>query len=119
MDLQDVYLGKINYLKYLDISVDVHSFDEIDMYAISTLFLNIGHLTINTTYLAHIPLLDTYLPHLCCLTYKIIDDERLSSTNCKQTLWDHRLRDEIHFLLTSNENWLTIWIDHAALKDSY
>ena len=40
--LQDVYVGKINYLKYLDISVDEHgfeehSFDKKDIIAISKL----------------------------------------------------------------------------------
>ena len=64
-------------------------------------------------------MLNTYLPDLISFTYKIIDDGRLLSGKYQQKLWDHESPQQIHFLFPPKEKWLTIWIDHAALKESY
>lgn len=116
---QHIYRGKDNCLKYLDISVDKHSFGERDINTISALFPNIEHIAINTTDLSNIPLLQTYLPHLCSLTFKDMDNQFSSYTNHKKNEWHDQLRQEVQFSFQRTQEWITVWIDRAALEEPY
>ncbi|CAF2593568.1 unnamed protein product [Rotaria sp. Silwood2] len=116
---QNVYLGKDNYLKYLDISVDEHNFDKKDIIIISQLFPYIEHLAINMIKLSNIPLIKTYLPYLRCLTFKIIDSPFSSYNDNEQKLWNDQLRRKFKFLFERQADSITIWIDQDAFEESY
>jgi len=116
---QHIYSGNDNCLKYLDISVDNHSFHKTDIIIISQLFPNIEHLAISTTDLSNIPLLKNYLPHLCSLTFKIMDHQFSSYNNRNQKEWDYQLREQVKFLFQRTDEWTTVWIDQAALDEPY
>ncbi|CAF1343089.1 unnamed protein product [Rotaria sordida] len=116
---QKVYLGKTNYLKYLDISVDEHYFDEKDIITISQLFPYIEHLTINTIKLSNIPLIKTYLLHLRCLTFKCINFSFSSYDNYERKLWDDQLRRKVQFLFERKADSITIWTDQDTFEESY
>ncbi|CAF3937715.1 unnamed protein product [Rotaria sp. Silwood1] len=116
---QNVYLEKKNCLKCLDISVVQHKFDKNDIVTIARLFPDIEHLRINTTSLFNVPLLQTYLPNLRCLTFKIMCRQFLSNDEYEQRLWDNNMRTNAHFLFQRRRDFITVWIDQDALKDSY
>jgi hypothetical protein len=116
---QDVYLGKNNCLKCLDISADVHSFDKKDIITISTLFPNLEHLAINPTVLSNIPELKTYLPYLRSLTYSITDLQSHRFGTYEQRNWDDQLRQQVEFLFQREQDQITVWIDDAALQEPY
>ena len=107
-------------VQYLDISCDQHSFNEKDISIISRTFPQLEHLIIRTEDLQYIPLLQTYLPHLHSLTFHSV---QISSANWlgdyEGNLSDHSLRQRTRFLFRRNGDWITIWIDQAALADSY
>jgi hypothetical protein len=115
---QNAYLKQDHGLKYLDISVDEHPFDQGDLINISQLFPNLEHLAINTTEFSNIPLLKTYFPHLCSLTFAAICDQFLSSKNSKKKHWDP-LQQQVQFFFHHNDKWITVWIDQAVLEDPY
>jgi len=115
----NIYLEKDNRLRYLDVSIGEHSFDIEDMNIISALFPNIEHLAINTTDLSDIPLLKIYLPHLCSLTFKIIDDQFSLYNSRKQNQYDDQLRQQFQYSFQRNEKWMTLWIDQTALENPY
>jgi hypothetical protein len=62
-----------DHLKSLDISLKPHPYNEKVMIAIAQIFPGIEHLTINTADLYNISLLNTHLPNLRSLTFRIID----------------------------------------------
>ena len=116
---RSAYSEQNNRLKYLDISVVKHSFDIQNIIIISKLFPYIEHLVINTKMLWNIPLLKTYLPHLCSLTFTIIDSEFSSYNTDQKNSWENKFRQKVEFLFQREDNWITIWIDQAALEESY
>jgi hypothetical protein len=116
---QSVFSENNSCLKYLDMSVAEHHFHKKDITIISKLFPDIEHLVINTKMLWNIPLLRTYLPRLCSLTFKIIDSQFSSYTNSKKKLWDKQFEQKIKFSFQRDDDWITVWIDQDALEESY
>ncbi len=113
-----VYLEKSNQLKSLDISVNDHSFSENDILTISKLFPKLERLAINTRELSNVPFLNTHLPHLRTLTFRIMNDE-FSLNHNEQKILNNLLRQQVKFLFRVYKKWLTIWIDETVFKDTY
>ncbi len=84
------------------------------------MFPHLEHLAINTQDLRNVPLLQTYLPRLRSLTFASIEPNNLSYDNdYQQKMADENLRQKTQFLFQRGGNWITVWIDQAALQDSY
>jgi hypothetical protein len=115
---ETAYLEKSDRLKYLDISVDDHSFSENDILTISKMFPKLERLTINTRELSNVPLLKTYLPHLCTLKFRITNYD-FPLHRDKQKFWNDHLRQQVKFLFQCHQKWMTVWIDEAVFKDTY
>jgi hypothetical protein len=113
------FLENNSCMKYLDMSVAEHRFHKKDMIIISKLFPDIEHLVINTKMLSNIPLLRTYLPRLCSLTFKIIDSQFSSYDAEEKQLWHQKFQEKIKFLFQRDDDWITVWIDQDALEESY
>jgi hypothetical protein len=116
---QSAFSENNSCLKYLDMSLAEHRFHKKDIIIISKLFPHIEHLVINTKMLWNVPLLRTYLPRLCSLTFKIIDSQFYSYNTAEKKLWDTQLRRKIKFLFQRDDDWITVWIDQNALEESY
>ncbi|CAF4439641.1 unnamed protein product [Adineta steineri] len=107
-------------MKYLDISVSKHNFNEEDIMMISQLFPRIEHLIINTNMLANVSLIENYIPHLCSLTSNIIDESFRRYKSYERKLWVDNLRQKFQVSFQfAIDNGMTIWIDQAALNESY
>jgi hypothetical protein len=119
-DYQFAYFRECKNLKFVDISTDEHSFDETCIFAIGDMFPHLEHLVINTQKLRNVPILQTYLPCLRSLTFRIIELNDLSFYNGYQKkVVDEDLRRKTQFLFQCEGNWITVWIDEATLQDSY
>lgn len=104
----------------LDISSAQHSFNEKDISMISRTFPHLEHLIIRTDDLQYIPLLHTYLPHLHSLTFFSAPTTSFGPFDqYEEDLSYDSLRHRTRFLFRRKGNWITIWIDQAALADSY
>ena len=106
-------------LKCLDLSERRHRFNKEDIIVIEQLFPSIEHLVINTENLNNVPLLKVYMSHLRSLTFKIIHPHFHALDDYQQKLWDYRLRERTQFFFQREANWVTIWIDSAALEESF
>jgi hypothetical protein len=117
---QFVYMKQCPKIKFVDLSTVQHSFNEEDLLIIENLFPNMEHLIINTRELQNIPLLQKYLSHLRSLTFANFKKSgRSIFDDYEQKKADEQLRRNCQFLFQLGSNWTTIWIDQAALKDSY
>ncbi|CAF1490937.1 unnamed protein product [Adineta steineri] len=117
---KNVYLENNHCMKYLDISVNKHNFNEEDIMMIAQLFPRIEHLIINTNMLENVPLLENYIPHLCSLTSNIIDESFRRYKSYERRLWVDNLRQKFQVSFEfAIDNGMTIWIDQAALNESY
>ena len=125
LDYQNVCLENNNCLKFLDISVDQHSFNEIILVLIAKLFPNIEHLVINTQDLRNVPMLQFYLPCLRSLTFKkrhqpwFINNHFFDNDDYPALMPDENIRRQSQFLFHRETQWITVWIDEAALQDSF
>jgi hypothetical protein len=106
-------------LKYLDISIPHHTFEEKDLHTISVLFPGIEHLAINTINLSNVPMLLNYLPHLRSLTFRMMDAPFPLINEYEQGIVDDGLRKAANFLFQRDDDWVTVWIDQEALTDRY
>jgi hypothetical protein len=116
--LQTAYLEKSNRMKYLDISVDYHSFSGNDILNISKMFPKLERLTINTRELSNVPLLKTFLPHLCTLTFRLTNYD-FPLHRDEQRFWNDHFRQKVKFLFRCHQKLMTVWIDEALYKDTY
>ena len=121
--LYDKSLGDLRHydnIENLDISADEHQFHEEFIDMISKIFPRLEHLTIYTRDLENVPLLQTYLPRLHSLTFRIIE---LANTyfydDHEQQLIDSIIRGKAEFFFRRHQGWLTVWIDQAALQSEY
>jgi hypothetical protein len=114
------YLRECNNLKFVDISGDEHRFMEKYIVTIGNMFPHLEHIAINTEDLRNVPILQTYLPCLRSLTFRIIEPHNLSLYNdYAQKVVEENLRENTQFLFQRRGNWITVWIDEAALQDPY
>jgi hypothetical protein len=120
-DHQFAYLKECSGIIYLDISADEHRFDTNNISVIGNMFPNLEHLTINTQDLWNVPKLQTYLPRLHSLTFLTITIavSMFLDDGYEGKLFDHTLRRKAEFLFQRERNYITVWIDRAALQDSY
>jgi hypothetical protein len=117
---QNACVGHDNCLTLLDISSDRHSFNEEVLVIIGKLFPKIEHLIINTRDLRNVPLLQIYLPRLRSLTFKNIDGRKSSPwDDYAEGSLDEDLRRQTQFLFQREKARITVWIDKAALKESF
>jgi hypothetical protein len=120
LDPQFASLNECNGLRFLDISIDRHSFDEKTISIIANMFPKLQHLTINTEDLQNVRLLQTYLPGLRSLTFASVKLSNFSlNDDYEQKMLDVNLRRQTEFLFQRGANWYTVWIDRAALQESY
>jgi len=109
-----------NNVKFLDISANQHSFNEKHMSIIADMFPKLEHLAIDSRDLRNVPMLQTYLPRLRSLTFASIERNNFSSDNdYKQKMSDVNLRRKTQFLFQREAKWITVWIDQAALQETY
>ncbi|CAF1520423.1 unnamed protein product, partial [Adineta steineri] len=78
------------------------------------------HLIINTNMLGNVSLIENCIPHLCSLTSNIINEsfQRYKNYERKRWTFDLRYKFQVSFEF-SIDNGMTIWIDQAALNESY
>jgi hypothetical protein len=120
LDYRNACVGNDNCLTCLDISGDRHSFDEEILVIIGKLFPKIEHLIISTQDLSNVPLLQIYLPRLRSLTFKNIDGRKPSPwDDYSEGSLDEDLRRKTQFLFQREKTWITVWIDKAALQESF
>jgi hypothetical protein len=81
------------------------------------MFPNLEHLIINPGDLRDVPILQTYLPRLRSLTFP--PGISIFSDGYEEKLFDHNLREKSQFLFQRETNSITVWVDQAALQDSY
>jgi hypothetical protein len=110
---------KNHFLKRLDISVHMHTFTEEDIIIIAELFPFLEHIKINTQNLYNVPILRTHLPHLRSLTFTIIDFYLDNDDDYEERMWDYDFRISTQFFFRRERNWVTIWVDQAALEEPY
>ena len=104
----------------LDISSDQHSFSENVIFMIRRMFPNLEHLVIFTKHLQNVPMLETYFPRLRSLTFHSVEFNSLASYDSyEEKLFDRSLRERTKFFFERDENLVTVWIDQAALRNSY
>jgi hypothetical protein len=119
-DNQFGYLRECNKLKFVDLSSDSHDFDERHIFIIANMFPNIEHLVINTRDLRNVPILQTYLPRLRSLTFVSTEQNKRSLfDDYGEEMVNENLRRKTKFLFQRKGVWVTVWIDQAALQDSY
>jgi len=116
-DHQFAHLKECSGIKCLDISTSQHRFDRDNIFVIANMFPNLEHLIINTGDLRDVPILQTYLPRLRSLTFP--PGISIFSDGYEEKLFDHNLREKSQFLFQRETNSITVWIDQAALQDSY
>jgi hypothetical protein len=116
-----VYLRECQKLRFVDLSSDIHEFNDARIRIIENFFPNIEHLLINTQDLQNVPLLQTYIPRLRSLTVANFDGDTIGSfsDDYERKMADENVRRKSKFLFQRGSNWTTIWIDQDALKDSY
>ncbi len=84
------------------------------------MFPNIEHLVINTRDLRNVPILQTYLPRLRSLTFVSTEQNKRSLfDDYGEEMVNENLRRKTKFLFQRKGVWVTVWIDQAALQDSY
>lgn len=104
----------------LDISSDQHSFSENVLFMIRRMFPHLQHLVIFTKDLDNVPMIETYLPRLRSLTFHTPEFESSREHHRNQTeSFDRSLRQRTNFFFQRDESLVTIWIDQAALRNSY
>jgi hypothetical protein len=119
-DSEFTYLRACHNLKFLDISADQYSFKKKDIVMIADMFPNLEHLIINPRDLRNVPMLQTYLPRLRSLTFASIESNNFSRLNdYEEKMLDVNLQQKTQFLFQRERNWITVWIDQAALEETY
>jgi hypothetical protein len=105
-------------IMFLDISANQHIFDENTITKIAKMFPNLRHLTIFTEDLQNVPKLETYLPRLCSLTFctSTTKLQKNYSNNDQKKSFD---RVQFFIQREREHNYITVWIDRAALQDSF
>ncbi len=111
------YLKECSGIKCLDVSTSQHRFDRNNIFVIANMFPNLEHLIINPGDLRDVPILQTYLPRLRSLTFP--PGISIFSDGYEEKLFDHNLREKSQFLFQRETNSITVWVDQAALQDSY
>jgi hypothetical protein len=111
-------IGEYKSIKRLDISVSEHPFRQEDILALATLFPSIQHLKINTIDLVYVPLLNTYLPKLHSLTFKIgVPFQRYGYILIEYG--NHQMRSQTQFLFKRTNESITIWTDQATFQEPF
>ena len=107
-------------IQSLDTSADRHRFNEKDIFTISRIFPHLQHLIVYTKDLQNVPILETYLPRLRSFTFSPteLSDTDLYDVRGEESFYNS-LRNKAEFLFQRNGDWITVWINQAALRDSF